>query len=191
MVGIHVAFILKWLSFWHKQVHSQHQPPDLELGKNFVSWIMWSSSVMWGWKLMLILVDERKAPCETLCSHPTPSWAPREIHDKSNVGKVCCAESSSLDQKNPSQPSSQKTWQSCISKPQKSESCTCRCCGTSTCHYFLFRPRKKGTPRKDSFCIFATRKLKVSSFWVVPEVAPRWSWANGLAALSRKPQQEK
>ena len=103
------------------------------------SWIVWSLSfvnflghllLMWGWKLMLIFVDEGRAPFQTLCSQPTPSWAPREIHDKSNVGKVCCADRSSLDQKNPSQPSSQQAWQSCISELQKSKSCTGHCCGT-------------------------------------------------------------
>ena len=77
------------------------------------------SLLMWGWKLMLICVDVGQAPFQTLCSQPTPSWAPREIHDKSKVGKVCCADRSSLDQKNPSQPSSQQAWQSCISELPK------------------------------------------------------------------------
>lgn len=122
------------------------------------SWIVWSLSfvnflghllLMWGWKLMLIFVDEGRAPFQTLCSQPTPSWAPCEIHDKSNVGKVCCADRSSLDQKNPSQPSSQQAWQSCISELPKIQ--------------VLYWPLLWYTvtrPKNDSFCIFATRKTR-------------------------------
>ena len=187
MVGIHVAF-LKWLSFWHKQVHSQHQPPDLELLSK-LDCVKFVVRQFFGASLADVRMEvdadicwwrESPFPDPLFAAHPVLGTSRNTWQIKRGKGVLC-------RQVQPRPEESLAAFKS-----------------TSLTKLHLRTPKNPSlvlaivvvhgyTAKKRLILHLCNKKNSMFdwSFWVVPEVASRWSWAIGLTVSSRKHKQEK